>query len=249
MPALAFLVQPTTLHPMTPESELAHLRQEVASLRKQMNALLRFITIERDEETQEPFNMNLRCGVVVFQNPHEPRTSQMYMGGSAEGPCLSLYDSKEKVRVCLSVEKDVPAVTLYAAEMKPAVLLEVDPATGRGLVAALDNGKPRALIKAGDGDSGSISVVHDDGHSRITMHGKEDSACLLVVNADMKPVAKIASDGPCGSGVVVVHDPMGKPAAFLTHGPAGGAVVVNGNDGQPSASLPDAGFDRHKGEK
>src|SRR3954471_20187329 len=98
---------------MTPETELAHLRQEVATLRRQLTDLLRFITIERDEETKEPFNMNLRCGVVMFQNPHEPQQSQMLMGGSAEGPFISLWDSKEKARVVLSVEKDVPTVTLY----------------------------------------------------------------------------------------------------------------------------------------
>jgi hypothetical protein len=43
-----------TLHSTTPDAELAHLRQEVATLRKQMNALLRFITIETEEDSDEP---------------------------------------------------------------------------------------------------------------------------------------------------------------------------------------------------
>ena len=38
--------------------------------------------------------------------------------------------------------------------------------------------------------------------------------------------------------------PNGKPSAFLSYGPEGGAVIVNGPE--PAASLPDVGFDRRK---
>lgn len=236
VPALAISPAGGYAPPQTPEAELAHLRQEVAVLRKQMKDLLHFITIETDKGAEVPRNMILRCGIAMFQNPHEPHQTQIYMGGSETGPFLSLCDSKQKGRVILSVEKDVPTVTLYTAEVKEAVRLEAGPEDGRGLMVAFDNGKPRALIKAGDGDSGSISIVHDDGRSRITMHGTEESGCLMAANADMQVAVNISSDGPCGSGMLV-HNPMGKPAAFLTHGPSGGVVIVNGPDGQPAASL------------
>jgi hypothetical protein len=76
------------------------------------------------------------------------------------------------------------------------------------------------------------------------MHGTEDSGSLLAVNADMKPVVKVSSDGPFGGGLVVVNSHTGKPAALLAYGPKGGAVIVNGPDGHPAASLPDVGFDK-----
>ncbi|HEV7403483.1 MAG TPA: hypothetical protein VGO11_11170 [Chthoniobacteraceae bacterium] len=234
---------------MTPETELAHLRQEVAALRKQMKDLLHFITIEREKGAEVPSGMNLRCGVITFQNPHEPQKTQMLMGGSEKGPFVSLWDSKEKGRVILSVEKDEPRVTLYTGELKQAVLLLANPDDGCGLVAAYDNGRPRAFLKAGEGDSGCVSICHDDGHARITMRGTEDSGCLLAVSPDMQAVVKISSDGLNGGGLVVVNSPNGKPSAILTHGPSGGAVIVNGPDGQPSASLPDVGFDRGKREE
>jgi hypothetical protein len=186
---------------MTPETELAHLRQEAATLRKQMDGLLRFITIERDEETKEPCGMNLRCGVIMFQNPHAPQKTQMFMGGSADGPFVSLWDSKEKGRVILSVEQDVPRVTLYTGEVKEAVRLQSLPDDGCGLVAVFDNGKPRALLKAGEGDSGCVSIVDDDGNSRITMIGKEDSGCLLAVKADMRAVVKVGFAGRSAAGI------------------------------------------------
>jgi hypothetical protein len=246
---LAIRQPPATLRPMPPDAELAHLRQEVATLRQQMKDLFHFISIEKEKGAEVPRNLILRCGIIMVQNPHEPHATQIYMGGSENGPFVSLWDSHQKGRVILSVEKDVPTVTLYTGELKEAVLLRADPIDGLGLVAAFDNGKPRALIKAGEGDSGSISVVHDDGRSRITMHGTEDSACLMAVNADLQAAVKISSDGPNGGGLVVVNNPMGKPLAFMSSGPMGGAVIVNGPDGQPAASLPDAGFDRKKREE
>lgn len=234
---------------MTPEAELAHLRQEVAVLRKQMNDLLHFITIEREKGAEVPSGMNLRCGVIMFQHPDEPQKTQMFMGGGAEGPFVSLWDSKEKGRVVLSVEKDEPRVTLYTGEVMPAVVLLANPDDGCGLVAAYDNGRPRAFIKAGEGDAGCVSICHDDGHARITMRGSENEGCLMAVSPDMKAVVKISSDGPNGGGVVVVNGSNGHPSAFLTSGPEGGAVIVNGPDGKPAASLPDVGFDRRKREE
>jgi hypothetical protein len=91
--------------------------------------------------------------------------------------------------------------------------------------------------------------VHDDGHSRITLHGTEDSGCLMAVNPDMKPTVTISSAGRTGGGLIVVNGPTGKPSVYLTHDLTGGVVVVNGPDGQPTASLPDAGFGRQRGEE
>jgi hypothetical protein len=114
VPALAIFAPPASLHSISPETELAHLRQELATLRKQMDGLLRFITIETDEETKEPCGVNLRCGVVMFQSPHAPLTSQMFMDGSANGPFLSFCESTARGAI-LSMEEDVPTVTLYTA--------------------------------------------------------------------------------------------------------------------------------------
>jgi hypothetical protein len=193
--------------------------------------------------------MNLCCGAVMLKSPWAPRRTQMMLTCSGEGPCVTLYDSEEKGRVVLSVDKDQPTVTICTAEGKDAVLLMGDPKAGLGLVAAMDNGKPRAFLKAAAGGAGFVSVVHDDGNSRVTMHGTEDSGGLMTINPDMKTTVSISSQGRMGGGLVVVNGPTGKPAAFLTHDVRGGVVMVNGPDGQPAASLPDAGFDKGKREE
>jgi len=131
-------------------AELAQLRKETDMLERDMRALTRFITIEYDED-KHPTNINLRYCVLSFAHPEVPNRTQMFMGAGTEEPFVSLYDSKEKGRVILSVEKDDPRITIHTAELKDAVLLRADPADGRGLIAALDNGQPRAFLNGNKG--------------------------------------------------------------------------------------------------
>ena len=224
-------------------TELAELRKETAALRREMNALRRFITIEFDRDTGEPFNINIRCACIMFAHPAVPGRSQMFIGAGPEGPGIGLWDSSEKCRVFLGVENDVPLISLYTAERKDAVLLRADPADGRGLVAVLDNGNPRALMKAGTDNAGVVSVVHDDGHTRVTMHGSEDVGSLMVSTLDMQVAVKLTSQSLHGGGTLTVNGPNGKPSVILGYnGPLGGAVLINGPDGNLIASLPDVGF-------
>ncbi len=234
---------------MDPEPELVSLRQEVAKLRQQMDALLHFITIEMEGKTRQPRSMLLRCSVITMEKAEAPHEAQMHISASENGPAIGLWDSRQKGRVILSVEKDEPRVTLYTAELKEAVLLHADQAAGRGLAAVFDNGNPRALMKAGPDSSGAVSVVHDDGQTRITLFGTEDSGQLMVANPDMKATVKISAESELGGGQIVVSAPNGKPSVILSHHHGiGGVVLTNGPDGQPSASLPDAGYGK-KGDE
>ena len=228
---------------MNPTDEIAALRTELAELRKEMNALRRFITIEFDEGTGEPTNINIHCAHMIFSHPAVPGRSQMFIGAGPEGPCVSLWDSRQRSRVLLSVENDVPLITLRTPELKDVVLLRADPADGRGLVAVLDNGNPRALMKAGTDNAGVVSVVHDDGMTRVTMHGTEDVGSLMVASLDMQAAVKLTSQSLHGGGTLTVNGPNGRPSVILSHnGPLGGAVLINDPEGKIIASLPDAGF-------
>jgi len=231
---------------MTDTEEIASLRAELAQIRKEtdllkrdMRALTRFITIEYDDD-QQPTNINLRCCVLSFAHPEVPGRMQMFMGATSEGPFISLWDSKEKGRVFLSVEKDDPRITLHTAELKDAVVLRADPADGRGLIAALDNGQPRALIKAAPDGAGVVACVHDDGNSRVFLRGSEDEGSLHVVSMDMKSVIKLTSTSRAGGGTLTLNTPAGNPAVILGYEPKfGGCVIVNNAEGKIAASLPD----------
>ena len=234
---------------MDPDPELASLRQEVPKLRQEMNALRRFITIETHPDTGEPRNMNLRCTVLAFEQPEVANGIQMLLSANEAGPVIALWDRQQKSRVVLSVEGDDPQVTLHTAEGKDAILLRADPADGRGLIAVFDNGNPRAIMKAAPDNAGVVSVLHGDGHARVILHATEGTGTLMTTNPDMKTTVKISSETAMGGGMIVVNDPNGKASVLLSHHHGlGGAVLTNGVDGQPSGSLPTAGFGK-KGDE
>lgn len=227
---------------------LDELSKETAALRKEMNAVRRFITIEFDEDTGEPFNINIRCACILFSHPEVPGRSQMFIGAGPEGPAIGLWDSKEKGRISIGVENDTPRIALTTAELKDVVLLHANPEDGRGLVAVLDNGNPRALMKAATDNAGVVSVVHDDGHTRVCIRSTEDSGTFLAANPDMQTTVKITTETSFGGGLITVNAPNGKPGVILSTNRLGGVVLINGPDGKPMASLPEAGFGKKGGD-
>ena len=224
-------------------NELSLLRKETAALRKEMNTLHRYIHVQLDEDTDEVTGITISCLAVSFIHPAVPGRMQMLFMATTDGPSVGLWDSREKCRIFLGVEGDQPLITIRTAELKDAVLLRTDPAGRLGLIAVLDNGNPRALMKAGTDNAGVVSVVHDDGQTRVTMHGSEDVGSLIVCTLDMQAAVKLTSQSLHGGGTLTVNGPNGQASVILSHnGPLGGAVLVNGPDGTPIASLPDAGF-------
>ena len=179
----------------TLRTELEALRTEVTDLRKEMKTLRKFISIEVDEDTREPIGMNMRCGVIVLTHPDVPNHNQAYIGASANGPYMLMMDHRNKARVFFAVEKNEPKLVLRSAEVNDAVLLRVDPVSGRGLIAALDNGKPRAVMQAANDGSGAISAVHDDGKTRIAMRSEPPGGEILATNSAMKITVKIKAEG------------------------------------------------------
>ena len=227
---------------MNPTDEIAQLRKELDALRKRVDEISRFITIETDQETRQPIGMNLRCGVVTFAHPDVPNFTQAYIGASADGPYILMNDRFEKPRIYLGMEKDQPSITLRNAAMQDGVVLSVEAIGGRGMAAVFDNGKPRALMKAAPDGSGCVSVLHDDGQSRIALRADATEGVLFAISSDLRTAVKIRSDYPLGGGLITVHGPGGEPSVILSHTNLGGAVLLNGPDGKPIASLPDAGF-------
>ena len=235
---------------MDTESELTALRKEIAELRKEVKDLRRFITIQHDENTGEPCSISIRCCVLSFVHPDAPGRIQMLFTTHPDGPGIGIWDSHEKCRIFLGVENDDPQITLRTAEGKDAVLLRADPEDGRGLVAVLDNGNPRALMKAGPDNAGVVSVVHDDGMTRVCLRSTENDGTFMVASLDMQAAVKITSESFDGGGTLTVNGFNGKPAVILgSTERIGGTVIVNGPDGKPAASLPDAGFEKEDGEE
>jgi hypothetical protein len=233
---------------MDPSIELAALRQELAALRREINYLREFINIETDD-AGEPWNMTLRCGAIQLRDPHQQGASQMFLSASEDGPTITLDDAQEKNRLILSVDQGGPRLDLLTAEMKQGVVLHADQQRSLGYAAVFEKGEPRAIIKPGEDGAGFLSAVHTDGKIRIGIRSTEASGELIAVNADLKPTIRMHSETALGGGQIVINHGNGKAALILTdHRQLGGVVLAHGPDGQPSASVPDAGFERKGGE-
>ncbi len=76
-----------------------------AKLRQQMDALLRFLTIETEPKTREPLSLLLRCRVITLKNPEAPHETQMLIAAGEDGPAISLWDRRQKGRLNFAAER------------------------------------------------------------------------------------------------------------------------------------------------
>lgn len=249
---------------MNAESEIAGLKQEVTRLRREMDEIKQFIHYNPpgvgDDDKPEAAYITIRCAIFTLAHPAHPNHSLINMMGSRDkGAFLTLMGPDEKTRVLLQVEKDVPEVSLfgkdgqngatlrlengepelglYGRKGKLGVLLKVQGEEERGQVGVCEAGKPRAVMQARDTGGGGVSVVHDDGHARVTMTSEVNSGDLMVVTPDMQVGVKISSNGQEG-GFLTVNRSNGKPGVVLSNIATGGAVIVNNARGKRIASLP-----------
>src|SRR6516164_9851970 len=151
--------------------QVTRLTEQVAALQHQLGQLQQFLCVEtRPDLEGAPSFLTLRCASVSLCNPQNPTQTQGLLAGSNTGASFSLSGIDGKDRIMLSAQHDLPRCTLFAADLKEAVELSLDPGSGRGLISVSDAGKPRTLMKASD-IGGVISVVHDDGRPRALLFG------------------------------------------------------------------------------
>lgn len=247
---------------MNTETEINALKQEVARLRKEMDEYRQFIHYhppdKDDDDLDCPAYLTIRCSILTVVNPSPPSHSQINIIASRFGPYIALAGKDEKTRMLLQLEKDQPEFSLmgddhqyksclrldngepsfelYAKEGKLGVQLKVLEEGGRGQVGVCEAGKSRAVMKATELGA-AISVVHDDGHARVTMVSELDNGHLMAVTPDMKIGVKIAANGLDG-GLITVNRANGHAGVILSNTPIGGSVVVQDKHGSITGHLP-----------
>jgi hypothetical protein len=248
---------------MYAESEIAELKQQITRLRREMDELKQFIRYyppgEGDDGKPEGAYLTIACTCFQLVHPARPGQSLITMLCSPDGDAsIAIAGRDEKTRVLLQVDKDVPEVTLfskpgqygatlrvdkgepalelYGRKGKLGVLLKVPGDEERGQAGVLEAGKPRAVMQATK-IGGGISVVHDDGHARVSITSRVDSGDLLMVTPDMQVGVKISSHGQEG-GFITVNRSNGKAGVIISNIATGGAVIVHDKRGKLIASLP-----------
>jgi hypothetical protein len=247
---------------MNTETEIEALKKEVARLRKEMDEYRQFIHYQPpgkdDDDLDCPAYLTIRCSILTVVNPSPPSQTQINIIASRLGPFISLLGKDEKTRILFQLEKDQPEVSLmgddhqykaslrldkgepafeiYGQEGKLAVQLKAVGEEGRGQVGVCEAGKPRAVMKATD-KGAAISVVHDDGHARVTMVSELNNGEILAVTPDMKIGVKIAANAMDG-GLITVNRANGKAGVILSNTPVGGTVIVQDKLGKITGHLP-----------
>lgn len=208
---------------MHPDPEIAQLKEEVATLRRQMRELRQLITVEYDETPERrPLFVNLRCGVIILCNPSAPDDIQGMLCASDEGASLSLRSGKDSGYLYLTAENGSPCVQLFANGNQEAIQLTVLEKTSRGQIAVFDQGKPRAVMKSTE-HGGVLSVVHDDGKTRACIIGDVNGGEAHVIGAQGHSAVKLAGN-PEQGGFIAVNNLAGQPRAAISATPEGAAI-------------------------
>ena len=222
-------------------NELSLLRKDTDSLRRELDDLRRFISVDHDEDGKAT-DIIIRCAALFLSRSDTADRHQVFIaaGPGDSGPCISMLGTDGIPRILLTLEKDDPRIVLRGPGGTDAVLLHAHPATGCGMVAVLDNGKPRALIRATDDDAGVISAVHDDGKPRVCIRSTGEHGEIFVTTHDSETAIKLTTKSLGGGGTLTVHGHGGKPAVILgTIGGYGGCIILNDPEGIPYITLPD----------
>jgi hypothetical protein len=224
----------------TPDAstELQQLKKQIAGLRQEMDALTRHFGVETFESGGK--NVNISCTALTLLNSENPAQIQGMLCGGSDGPELTFWGPDQKARLSVRLDKDgVPSIQLFEAEGPLAVHIGRDN-LGMTSVGVLNQGRPRAAIKASEG-TGVISAVHNGGQARVTILGHEAAGEILLVNPDMKVAMKLTTEGQHGGGLFTVNHSNGKAAVIATALPDYGCVLVSDRAGQMKYSLPDPG--------
>ena len=247
---------------MNTETEIESLKQEVARLRQEMNELTQFIHYhppgKGDDGKPSAAHITMQCAIFQLIHPSNPGWSQVNIMGGKTGAFVSVMGTDERTRVlmqvdnnvpefslfgkdnqykaCLRLDKDEPSFELYGQAGKIAVQLKALGEAGLGQVGVCAAGKPRAVMKATE-PGAAISVVHDDGHARVTMVSELNNGEILAVTPDMKIGVKIAANAMDG-GLITVNRANGKAGVILSNTPVGGTVIVQDQHAKITGHLP-----------
>jgi len=232
---------------MNVEQELVALKEEVAGLRAEVGRLkareaeLRPFLGVTKPETGRPY-LHITCWGIELVEPDKPDQMQAHFFASKEGPYLSLWGSDSTARLTMKVKEDIAELNLFAKDVKQAVMLRVVEPEGRGQVAVLEQGSPRAVMQAAPGGNGAVSVVHEDGVPRACLSSSDtEGGTLLVITPDNKVGVKLGGNGPRGTGYLAVNHGNGKPAVVLAATEEHGCVLLNRRDGELHMTLPLSG--------
>jgi hypothetical protein len=206
-------------------TELAQLRQELDTLRKEFQELRGFLRVSPAGE-EGPAHLDITCTSISLCDPKgQPRGRLM---AAEDAAFLALDGTDEKQRIFLGVENNEPVLEFQTAAHEPTLHLWAGAESGRGEIAVFEKGKPRAVIKAFDNECGSVAVTHENGTPCVGMVSQKTGGQLVLFTPEQKIAVRLFSDTEAApeGGMITVNRKDGQPSATLLAGKNGGSVML-----------------------
>lgn len=217
-------------------NEITQLRQELDALRKEFQELRRFLRVDPPEEEGKSATLNIICTTLSLCNPQGRLRGRLI--ASQDAAFLSFDGGDLQQRIFLGVENDEPRLEFQTATHEPTLHLWAGAESGRGEIAVFEKGKPRAVMKAFDGECGSVAVTHEDGTPCVGMVSQKTGGQLALFTPEQKIAVRIFSDTEAApeGGMIIVNRKDGQPVISLSASAAGGAVMIM-DEGDFSAAM------------
>lgn len=221
---------------MDTATELLALKQEVAELKQQLTELRRFLHVDDSEGTPGQKILTVHCSGIFLLNPENPNEMQGTLTASEKGPSFALRGSDSKARIAMDVIEDHGMLTVYQRDLQLGVKVGENKQNEPG-ISLFTGDKPRVALKALP-ETGVISAVHDEGHTRVAVMSKPTHGEVFVVGGDLQAGVKLSADNTDGGGFIAVNHANGKGAVFLASTRVSGFVALSDSRGNILTTLP-----------
>lgn len=217
-----------------PASELASLRAEVDTLRRDLDRALARLDLPNSQDRREGDSewANMEFKQVNVRHSRMQIPLLLYSGQDESG--IYLYDSQRRVRGRFAIDTDGQArLEILNAAGKVAVSIGEEK-EGRGELRANDaDGATRAGIKAGP-LGGALSVANPQGKTLAAVMSNDLGGQVFVCTPGLRVAATLraAADG----GALILTEPGGQTMGSFVVTSSGAALTVHGEHGAPAVS-------------
>ncbi|HEY5043885.1 MAG TPA: hypothetical protein VIK53_18080 [Verrucomicrobiae bacterium] len=220
----------------TDPNEITQLRQELDALRKEFQELRRFLRVDPPEEEGKPATLNITCTTLSLCDPQGQLRGRLI--AAKDAAFLSFDGGDAQQRIFFGVENDEPLLEFQTAAHETTLHAYAGAQSGRGEIVVFEKGRPRAVMKAFDGERGSVAVTHDDGTPCAGMISQKTGGQIMLLTPEHKVAIKLVSDieiAPEG-GMILVSRKDGQPVVSMNAAASGGAVMIL-DEGDFSAAM------------
>jgi hypothetical protein len=216
---------------METELEIAKLREEIQTLRRQVAIIRSKIGLYEEEEGDSGYLSTEVESLSVRVNSQQ---IPVILHADENGGSILLRDKKHVARIELEANDTAGVIQLRNAAGNVIVMLG-EAEDGSGMVFVFDKeGKPGPGLRTNQ-FGGVVTATAETGATRACLQAAPEGGRVLVTDDEGRPAAKLHGDEK--GGTVVVTETSGTPMAFMTSFSGHGSVGVKSEVGDEAVAI------------